>query len=293
MKLSEKWLPSPLVTAMMAVFFGTLMDASVRYVNESVDLFALAFWRFAFATLFVSVPFFLSRRRLPGWAATRFHALRGLIHALATTLFFFALSRLELAVVTTLGFTAALLIVPVAWLMLKERPAGNAVLAAGLGFVGVTVTFAGSDLSLQFTAEEIQGLVAVLGAAFFYAISVVMLRKRAADDGAFAVTVYANFFPSVFLAVPNFALADQPDFGDIPILCMLGFFGMMIWVLMTSAYSRAPAQKLAPTEYTALLWSAVIGWLVFDEVPTLWVWAGAGITISACVIVSRKPRTLV
>ena len=287
--MSLPYLP-PTLTAGIAVLCGTLMDALVRYVGEGMDLVTLVFWRFAIATAIVAVPFFASGRRLPGWDATRFHAVRGLVHLLASFLFFFALGRLELTIVTVLGFTGAIWVIPTAWVMLKEKP-GRVAIAAGLiGFLGVLVTFSGTDFAASSVEERLVGLAAVLAAAFFYALSLVMLRKRAAADGSFAVALYANAFPALWAAVPAFVFGAPPRMDQIPILIVLGIVGMSIWVFMTSAYARAPAQRLAPMEYTALVWSALIGWLAFNETPSTLVWAGAVLIVSACLLVVHEDR---
>lgn len=266
---------------------GVVMDATIRYVQQDMDLLTLVFWRFGFAALLVGVPFFLTGRRLPGWKATRFHAFRGLVHAFAATLFFFALGKLELVIVTALGFSAVLMITPFAWALLGERPAKSALLAGGLGFLGVVVTSLGKDVSLDFSRDEWLGFAAVMTSTVCYALSLVMLRMRATKDSGFAIALYANFFPAIYLSIPAFLFAEPAAVSDLPLLMLLGAFGGSIWVLMTSAYARAPAQKLAPMEYTALIWSALIGWIFFKEVPNIWVWVGAAIIIAACVLVSR------
>ena len=281
-------MPPPAVTAILAVFCGTLMDASVKYVDLSMDLITLIFWRFAIATIMVSIPFFASGRRLPGWKATRFHAMRGLIHVIAASLFFFALSKLELVEVTTLGFTAALLIIPTAWLLLGERMSPVAFIAGVLGFIGVLTTFYGKDFGAELTPDRWLGFFAVMLSACLYAVSIVLLRKRAALDGGFVIAVYANLFPALYMAVPAFVFGEPAQLTDIPKLLVLGFLGMMVWVFMTSAYARAPAQKLAPMEYTALIWSALLGWWIFGEVPDTMLWVGAAIIIAACSLVTWR-----
>ena len=287
---SQSLMPPPMLTAAMAVMLGVIMDATIRYVQQDMDLLTLVFWRFAFAALLVAIPFFLMGKRLPGWEATRFHALRGLVHSFAATLFFFALGKLELVVVTALGFSAVLLITPIAWLLLDERPAPWAFWAGIIGFIGVLVTFLGKDVELSFTMSEWFGFGSVLISAVCYALSLVLLRMRATKDSGFAIAIYANFFPAVYLSVPAILFAQPATFSQLPLLMLLGAFGGSIWVLMTSAYARAPAQKLAPMEYSALVWSALLGWVFFEELPTIWTWLGAAIIIAACVLVSREPK---
>ena len=66
---------------------------------------------------------------------------------------------------------------------------------------------------------------------------------------------------------------------------MLGVGGHF---LMTSAFSRAEAARLAPLEYTALIWAALLGYGFFAEVPTWATFAGAVLIVTGAVIASRR-----
>ena len=57
---------------------------------------------------------------------------------------------------------------------------------------------------------------------------------------------------------------------------------------MASAFARAEAARLAPLEYTALIWAALIGYTVFDEVPTLATLSGGALIIAAALLTSRR-----
>ena len=276
----------PVWTASLAVFCGTCLDALIRYTRDMVDLPTLVFARFAIATILVGVPFFLSGRRLGGWEAARFHALRGLVHLIAASLFFFALTKLHLALVTVLGFTSVLWITPMAWLLLNERPRAIAGVAGLIGFCGVAVTFIGRELQGSLGVDEIQGFISVICSAVFYGLALVLLRKRATKDGTFLIAFYANLFPAIYTFIPFLVLGQGVTLEVLPFLVVMGILGTTIWVLMTSAYARAPAQLLAPTEYTALVWSVLIGWWLFKEVPEGLFWPGAGLVLLSCALVS-------
>jgi S-adenosylmethionine uptake transporter len=47
------------------------------------------------------------------------------------------------------------------------------------------------------------------------------------------------------------------------------------------------APRFAVLEYTGLLWAAGFGYIFFGEIPTLYVWLGAGLIIVGCVLVMR------
>lgn len=65
--------------------------------------------------------------------------------------------------------------------------------------------------------------------------------------------------------------------------------GSVSAVALAWAYARAEAQVLAPTEYTAFVWSALFGWLVFAERVSPYTVAGALFIIAGCLVAVRKP----
>jgi S-adenosylmethionine uptake transporter len=60
-------------------------------------------------------------------------------------------------------------------------------------------------------------------------------------------------------------------------------------VALAWAYARAEAQVLAPVEYTAFVWSALFGWLVFAERVSPWTIGGALLIIAGCLVAVRRP----
>lgn len=284
----------PAVLVLVAVFCGSVMDAIVKGLQVDHALLMIMFWRFVVGSLIVGVPFVLLRRRLPNCEATRFHMLRCFIQVISVLLFFYSLSKLELAEATTLTFTAALLVVPTAWLLLGERPRPRAVLGAVLGFFGVIVTVWGEPLSAD-NPDRFIGIACALTSAMLFAVLLVMLRMRAAQDGAFAIAVYSNVFPAIFMLIPALFVGIFPPMELVPALIGFGALGCSVWILMTLAYGRSEAQNLAPLDYSALIYSTFLGWVFFNEPPRLEVFLGAGLIILACLLVvfdgsGRKKR---
>jgi S-adenosylmethionine uptake transporter len=77
-----------------------------------------------------------------------------------------------------------------------------------------------------------------------------------------------------------------PEANAWPILGFVGFAAIGIWWFMTLAYARAKAQTLAPFEYTGLIWSSLFGYVFFQEIPSVRLYAGAAIIILACLVVA-------
>lgn len=268
-----------LAIALVAVFMGCIVDALVKHLGGRYGAVLIACCRYGFGSVFALSAFLAARRPLPGARTLRAHALRSCASTSSAVLFFHALSILQLAEATVLIFCAPLLIAPLARLVLGERFRPMALLAIGIGFLGVLVTVIGAPAAGG--PRHLEGVASGLAAALLYSLSIVLLRQLAQRDEALTAAALGNVFPFLYLLGPALWLGQAPLAADLPVLALLGLVGFALWFLLTRAYARAAAQSLAISEYSALIWSAAIGFLVFREVPGWQVWAGAAVICGA------------
>lgn len=273
----------PIVLALAGVFMGCLMDAVIKHLGSSYSAVVVAFWRYAFGTIVSGALLLALRRRLPGGGLSR-HALRAVASTCSAVLFFHCLAVLPIAEATVLIFCAPLMIAPLARWILGERLRRMAVWALVIGFIGMLITVQGVETA-AIDARRLEGILAGVSAAVLYALSVVLLRQLAQKDDAIVTAFLGNAFPAVYLIVPAMFFGFFPAPADIPSFAFSGFAGFMLWLLLTQAYARAPAQSLAVAEYSALIWSALLGYVFFSEIPRWQVWIGA-LVIAAAVMLS-------
>jgi drug/metabolite transporter (DMT)-like permease len=74
------------------------------------------------------------------------------------------------------------------------------------------------------------------------------------------------------------------------LLASLGFWGGLGHWLLILAHRSAPAPVLAPFIYLGLIWMSFAGYLIFDNVPTLWTLSGAAIVIVAGLYLLARER---
>jgi drug/metabolite transporter (DMT)-like permease len=283
-------LSAPMLIAAFAILVGTGVDALVKGVAPSVGLAALVAWRFLFGAILALGVFLAQRRPAPSWEAVRFHTARGLLQLFCAFTFFYALTQLPLAVATTLGFTAALLVAPVARLLLGERISPVAAGATLIGFAGVAFAIWGQSSAENDTGNQLLGLISLFSSTIGYAFVLVLLRMRALREDATTIALFTNAVPAIAMLPVTFGLFGGAALGDLPIFALFGVLGYSVWFLMTLAYARAPAQRLAPLEYTALIWSALLGLVFFGEMPGWQLWVGAVVIITACLVVAFEGR---
>lgn len=283
-------LSAPLLIAAFAVLVGTCLDALVKGVAPTAGLLHLVAWRFLFGAVAALAVFVMKRRPLPGADAIRFHTFRGLLQLFCAFTFFYALTQLPLAVATTLGFTAALLVAPVARVLLDEKISPVVMGATLLGFAGVAFAILGQAQAEEQAGNLVLGLVSLFCSAFGYAFVLVLLRMRARHEDATTIALFTNAVPAIAMLPVTFGLFGFPEMSTMPAFALLGLMGYAVWFLMTLAYAQAPAQRIAPLEYTSLIWSALLGLVFFRELPGWQLWVGAVIIVTACLIVAFEDR---
>ncbi|MEL7481320.1 MAG: DMT family transporter [Pseudomonadota bacterium] len=277
---------SPIFLAIVCIFLGSVIDAVVKGVAASVAVHTILAGRF-FTGGAISLALYVAIiRQKPSLRAIRFHAMRAAVQLGAAGLFFWSLTQLALAEATVIGFTSALMIAPLGQLILGERMSRTSVIAALLGFAGAVFAVSAETGGAPADGQRIAGSAAAFVAAALYALTLVLIRLRSREEAPLTIVMFSNVIPGLVLLPVLFTTGPDLTFEQAAILFGLGCAGLSVWWMFSIAYSKAPAQRLAPIEYTALIWSAVLGTIYFAEVPGWRLYLGAIVIIAACLLVS-------
>ena len=201
------------------------------------------------------------------------------------TLGFYALSHLPLATATALSFTQPLFMILLAAFVLGEIVRWRRGLATLAGFCGVVVMLGPSGLAVNLAA------LAGLGAAASQAVAYGVIRHRSAEDGA--LTILAWFTGGLLvLSAPLAAVFWKTPHGTQ--WFYLAFIGLTLTAVqfcIVKAFRLAEATVVNPVDYVRLIFSAVLGYFLFEEVPTVWTIVGAAIIVAATLyILFREAR---
>lgn len=290
----------PRATALVAYFqvaagIGALcaMDALVKYLALRHGVPLTTFARYGSGVLIALVVWQLQGRPALAPGGWRAHLLRGALIAAMALLFFWALTQLSLALALTLAFVGPLLVPPLAALFLKERMQPRFVIAGIIGFVGVVVAAAGvsGDAGPVIAGTRLLAVLAAVGAALLYALSSLVLRARAAVDGATVITLMGAAVPALILSPTLIGVGPVSAF-DLALMLGTGLVGNIGVQLMARGYAHLEAQASAVMEFTGLPWAALLGWMVFAEPVAPSTIAGAAIIAAACLWAARSDRPL-
>lgn len=272
----------PVLMSGLGVTFLSFLDACMKVISETYPLTQAVTLRYGGGALFAVLIYLIFGGGRPSLAAMRRNALRALIVVATAACFFTAIARLPLVEAITLTFLAPLLMALLGRLILKEQVAIPALVAILVGFAGVIVIARGQEVG-ETHSFDLVGLLAALGCAFFYALSMVLMRQQTAKDSTITIVFLSNCFAFLFV-LPTAVWNWQP----VPPLHWLiagavGLFGTCGHLCLAWAYARGHAGRLGIMEYTSFIWAMLFGYFIFAEIPTSWTLAGAALIMAACL----------
>jgi drug/metabolite transporter (DMT)-like permease len=270
--------------ALLAVGSALLFAAAgagVKQVSATLPNTMVVFFRNAFA-LAVLAPW-LARSGVSNLATPclRLHLTRTLCGLAAMYCFFYAISRLHLAEAVLLNYTAPLFIPFLASLWLDEPIPHRAAWPIVLGFAGIALI-----LKPTFGFFSAAGLIGLAGGVLS-AAAFVGIRGLTREEPTARIVFYFTTISTVVSSIPLVWGWSMPDARTWAVLVAIGALAAGGQLLMTSAYSQAPAAWIGPFSYSTVVFAAFFGWILWGEVLDALSVAGAGLVCAAGILSVR------
>ena len=231
--------------------------------------------------------------------------VRGLIMFSAYMSYYLGLAALPIATSVALYFTAPLFITMLSVLALGETVGPRRWAAVTVGFVGVVIMVRPGSQFFEWAS------LFPLFSGLAYAVSQIITRKLGEVERATTMTFYGNgvFLMGAVLLAAIFGTGDVatqehpsiaflvrgwvwPSTLDFMLMMACGVVAAAGLTLLTQAYRVAPANTVAPFEYSALIWATIYGWLFWHEFPAATTWLGMAIIVGAGLYVLYRERRI-
>jgi S-adenosylmethionine uptake transporter len=274
--------------ACLGIAIFSLMDAAMKHLSIAIGAYNAMLWRTAIGLVLSGALVLVQRPPRPARAVLVLHVWRSASAGLSILLFFWGLVRVPLAPGIAISFIAPLIGLMLAGPMLKERVPPRAVIASLVAFGGVLIVAAG-QLGGTPGPGALSGMIAILVAALFYAVNLVLARRQSQVASPAEVVLAFNIVAGAIYLLGAPWLAAPPALHHLPLLALAALTSVVSIMLLAWAYARAEAHYLMPAEYTAFVWAALLGWVVFREPVTPATVVGAAIIIAACLWAARQP----
>lgn len=211
------------------------------------------------------------RTRYPGLHALR---LAGAFVALSTSIW--AVAVLPLTTATTLSFAKVFFVALLALWFLGEPVGRHRLMAVAAGFIGVLVVVRPGAGGFS----DIHALIPVLG-ALGAAVAVTSVRKLSQTESTATLLAYQALFVGAMAGVPMFWLWVTPDWPGLLLLVSMGGLATVAQWVGVHALRLGEVSVVAPIEYMALIYAAILGYALFDELPDAYTILGAAIIVGS------------
>ncbi|HYM01748.1 MAG TPA: DMT family transporter [Stellaceae bacterium] len=268
---------------LVAVAVFSVMDAMSKLLVAEYDPFEVVWGRYL-AILFLLLPLVLRRPRnlvttRPGLELAR------AIGVLGSALFFIAgLTRLPMADATAIGFASPLLVTALSIPLLGERVGPRRWSAVGAGFLGVLIVVRPGSGAF--------GVAAVLPllSASCWAVSLIVTRRMRGADSPLTMLLYSTVVGFVLSGAALPFVWRTPTLGAVTLMVLMGMLSAGGQYLLIAGLTRSAASLLAPFTYSQMVWSTLMGVLVFGTVPTAWTWLGAAVIVGSGIYIAHRER---
>lgn len=210
---------------------------------------------------------------------------RGFIGSLALFCVYYAVSNLPFAEATVLQYLNPIITAIFAVIFLKEALHSSVIVCTILSLLGLVILvrpeFIFGDMSSSYPSLAI---LAALGGALGSALAYVLVRKLSISED---VSVIIFYFPLIALPFSILFLGNDfvmPQGSTWFLLLGVGIGAQVGQIFLTKAMRVESAAKVTGLSYIQVFFAAIIGWLVFSEIPTIWTFIGGALILLGAFI---------
>ena len=276
----------PILLMIGAVFCFASMDATAKYLMKEIGPAQTIWARYTVQALLVTV---LILPKISIYGKTKYPKLqfvRSVALMMATTLFFFAFSRLGLAEASAIFNISPVLITLGAFLFLREQIGPRRV-------IGILVSLLGALIIIR-PGSGVFTIYAILplGAAIFYSTYSLATRFVGTDESPWTSLFYSAIFGAICYSIYIVFHWNPMSNNALLLTIIIGLFGTAGHICLIRALTLGEASLVAPFIYTNLLFTTIWGVVLFGNFPDFWTIAGALIIVAAGIYVWARDRAV-
>ena len=296
--------PKGIVFILIAMMVFSVQDGIMKHIYNFVSLYEIYLIRTVIS--FVLILMFLIITKQPIVFRTQYPFLtitRVILFFFGFSSFYVSLTVLPLGTATALFFVTPFLITIFAHFFLKEEIGIRRWSAIVVGFIGVYIT-----LNPDFSNFNYLSLLPIL-CAFCYSLSMIIIKKTSDKDSVYTQT-FTFYIGAIILSIifyfiigdGQYNTSNHPasqfifrewfvDFNNnILLMAATGVTATLAFLFLFTAYSIASPAVVSPFEYSILFWSPLVGWLYFNEIPSLNTVIGILIIVSSGIYIFMREK---
>jgi drug/metabolite transporter (DMT)-like permease len=287
----------------MALF--SIQDGLIKFVYEEVALYELYFGRTFTALILLTCYLKFSKQKIILKTHYPFlTVLRVICFFFGFSFFYISLTYMSLAEANALFFSSPFFISILATIFLKEKVGIRRWSAIFIGFIGVFIV-----LNPNFNNFNYMKLLPVI-CALCYSISMTITKVTSDKDNVYTQMIHL-YFGAIIISILFFIFSGKGQFNNfsdptfqfifrewgtnlsfsVPFIIAMGTVATFSFYFVFSAYSIASPSVISIYEYSLIIWSILMGLILFNNIPTLSTFIGVVIIIGAGIYIYIREKT--
>lgn len=268
----------------VGAFILICMAALVKYLGRTLPIFEILFVRCLAGLLFMLPLLARMGMKLARTQRPVLHFARGTVGTLGNLCAFYAVTHMAIADAITIQFSRPLFMIIMAALFLGEVAGMRRSVITAIGFTGIvliTQPFGG--------AFQPAALVAAAGAltGTLVALTVKMLSRT---EKTMTIMFYFSIWTTVLSFVPAMFVWVQPSAAELALLVLTGLIGIVGQACFTHGLATGEITFVMPFDYLRIVYSLIIGIVIFAEVPGIWSLSGIAVIVGANLYLVHTDR---
>ncbi|EGU30720.1 Transporter, drug/metabolite exporter family protein [Vibrio sp. N418] len=268
----------------LSAFGFALMSACVKYVsNYGIPVFEIVAAR-ALVSLLISY-IDVKRKKISIWGENKpLLFLRGAVGTASLMCVYTAVTMLPLAEATILQYVHPVFTALLGMLFLKERVQKSTLVCIAFCLAGLLVMVQPNMHSEIADELPLFSIMIALCGALGSSIAYVIVRKLSQTEDSSVIIFY---FPLVALPISTLLMWDSfvwPSLFLTMMLVLVGIFTQIGQYGLTKAMQTQAAGKASAYSYVQIVFSALLGVWVFNEIPSIWTYLGGGLIVTGALI---------
>jgi len=258
-----------------------LMQASVKLLSDALHPFVITLFR-ALLVFIIILPILLwNGLGTVKTSSVKLQVIRGGVGGVCMLCMFTGFSLVSLPEATSLLFTVPIFATILSVMFLSERVGIKRWGAILLGFAGILV-ITRPDVSLNL------GHLLLLSAAILWSISIVIAKKLTEKDTIISITFWQAMGCVPLALIASLFVWETPTLTQLLYLLGIAGLGTLGHALVYASLKLGKVSFLLPLDYIRIIWSTLLGFLLFGSLPTLYLYAGTFLIISATAFISYR-----
>ena len=296
--------PKGILFILLAMMVFSIQDGIMKHIYNFVSLYEIYLIRTLVS--FALILIFLKLTKKPIVFKSEYPVLtfcRVILFFFGFSSFYVSLTVLPLGTATALFFVTPFLITIFAHFILKEEIGIRRWSAIVVGFVGVYIT-----LNPDFSDFNYLSLLPIL-CALCYSLSMIIIKKTSEKDSVYTQT-FTFYIGAILISIIFYFIIGDGQYNssdhpasqfifrkwfvnfetNILLMTITGITATAAFLFLFTAYSIASPSVVSPFEYSILFWSPLIGWLYFNEIPTLSTVIGILVIVSSGIYIFMREK---